>query len=110
MGEDFPIKFVGGRTMPVTLIDYDGSRSEYALGLPDPTQKLDLRLIWSLLSKDELIEWRFHGVPLFAVSQAGIVTERLIEAARRGVTIYGRVPAYRFPDAAAGDQVPPPKV
>jgi hypothetical protein len=45
-----------------------------------------------VLSKNELLEWSFHGVPMFIVPQAGVLTERLIEAARRGVTIYGKVP------------------
>jgi len=91
LGDDFPIKFVK-RTTPVTLVDYDGTRIEYQLGLPDRSRKLDLRILWSLLSKDELVEWRFHGVPMFLIPRAGVVTERLVEAARRGVTIYGRAP------------------
>jgi aminoglycoside 3-N-acetyltransferase len=91
MGEAFPIKFAS-RSTPVTLIDYDGSHYEYILGLPDRTKKLDLRVLWSVLSKDELVEWRFHGVSMFVVPQAGVLTERLIEAARRGITIYGKAP------------------
>jgi len=91
MEDAFPIKFSNPSTQ-VTLVDYDGSRSEYRLGLPDRTKKLDLRVLWSVLSKDELVEWRFHGVPMFLVPQAGVLTERLIEAARRGITIYGKVP------------------
>jgi aminoglycoside 3-N-acetyltransferase len=91
MGDAFPIKFASRSTL-VSLIDYDGSRYEYRLGLPDRTKKLDLRVLWSVLSKDELVEWRFHGVSMFVVPQAGILTQRLIEAARRGVTIYGKVP------------------
>jgi aminoglycoside 3-N-acetyltransferase len=97
LGDAFPIKFAKGSTMPMTLVDYDGSRIEYQLGVPSREQKmkrapeLDLRLLWSLLSKDELVEWRFHGVQMFVVTRAGIVTERLVEAARRGITIYGRV-------------------
>jgi aminoglycoside 3-N-acetyltransferase len=90
MGDAFPIKFESRSTL-VTLIDYDGSRYEYELGLPDRTKKLDLRVLWSVLSKDELVEWRFHGVSMFVVPQAGLVTQRLVEAARRGVTIYGKV-------------------
>jgi aminoglycoside 3-N-acetyltransferase len=90
MGDAFPIKFAS-RSTQVTLVDYDGSRYEYQLGLPDRTKKLDLRVLWSVLSKDELAEWRFHGVPLFLVPQARALTERLIEAARRGITIYGTV-------------------
>ncbi len=91
MGDAFPIKFESPSTL-VTLIDYSGDRYEYNLGLPDRTKKLDLRVLWSVLSKDELAEWRFHGVSMFVVPRAGILTERLVEAARRGVTIYGKVP------------------
>jgi aminoglycoside 3-N-acetyltransferase len=100
MGDAFPIKFASPSTL-VTLIDYDGSRYEYTLGLPDRTKKLDLRVLWSVLSKDELLEWRFHGVPMFLVPQAGVLTERLIEAARRGVTIYGTAPVVDHPVGAA---------
>ncbi len=90
MGNEYPIKFVN-RTTQVTLIDYDGSRFMHTLGLPDRTKKLDLTVIWSVLSREELMEWRFHGVPMFLVPVAGVLTERLIEAARRGVTIFGNV-------------------
>jgi aminoglycoside 3-N-acetyltransferase len=88
MGDEFPIKF-STPTTHVTLVDYDGSRHDYTLGLPDRTKKLDLRILWSLLSKDELVEWQFHGVPMFVIPSAGILTERLIDAAHRGITIYG---------------------
>jgi len=90
MGDAFPIKFAKPSTQ-VTLVDYDGSRYDYTLGLADRTKKLDLRILWSVLSRNELAEWRFHGVPIFVVPQAGMLTERLIEAARRGITVYGTV-------------------
>jgi aminoglycoside 3-N-acetyltransferase len=92
MGDTFPIKFSSSGCTQVTLVDYDGSRYEYKLGLPDRTKKLDLTILWSVLAKNELIEWRFHGVPMFLVPQASVLTERLIEAARRGITVYGTVP------------------
>jgi aminoglycoside 3-N-acetyltransferase len=90
LGDAFPIKFAKASTT-VTLVDYDGKKIEHELGLPDRSRKLDLRVLWSLLAKDELVEWRYHGVPMFMVPRAGVVTERLVEAASRGVTIYGRV-------------------
>lgn len=92
MGDAFPIKFEN-RTAQVMLVDSDGTRYDYTLELPDRTKKLDLRILWSVLKKDELVEWRFHGVPMFIIPQARIVTERLIEAARRGITVYGKVVA-----------------
>jgi len=104
LGEAYPVKFAKTEYIPVTLVDYDGTRIDYQLGLPDRSKnapKLDLRVLWSLLSRDELAEWRFHGVPMFVVTRAGLVTERLVGAARRGITIYGRVPVNGAAIAAA---------
>jgi hypothetical protein len=42
-----------------------------------------------VLSREELVEWRFHGAPIFVVPEAGVLTQRLIEAARQGITVYG---------------------
>jgi aminoglycoside 3-N-acetyltransferase len=92
MGDAFPIKSAKTSSIQVTLVDYDSRTYEYTLGLPDRTRPLDLRVLWSLLSKDELVEWRYCGVPMFVVPQAVVLTERLIEAAHRGITIYGKVP------------------
>jgi aminoglycoside 3-N-acetyltransferase len=105
MGEDYPVKFEKKSTQ-VTLIDYDGRHFDYELGLPDRSKKLDLRVLWSVLSKDELMEWRFHGVPMFLVPKAKIVTERLTEAARRGITIYGRVSVENYAPAATRGSAP----
>jgi aminoglycoside 3-N-acetyltransferase len=99
MGDEFPIKFVDNSTI-ITVVDYDGIRYECKVGLPDRTKKLDLRILWDILSKDELVEWRFHGIPMFMVPRASVLTERLMEAARRGVTVYGSVPAGEVAAAA----------
>jgi aminoglycoside 3-N-acetyltransferase len=91
MGDEFPIKFIN-RTAQVKVIDYDAREYEISIGLPDRSKKLDLSVLGSVLSRDELVEWRFHGVPMFFVPEAALVTRRLVEAARRGITIYGKVP------------------
>ena len=101
MGDTFPVKFSNSFWTQVTLVDYDGRHYEYKLGLPDRTKKLDLTVLWSVLAKDELVEWRFHGVPMFLVPQAGVLTKRLVEAAGRGITIYGPAPAGGRPIRAA---------
>ena len=98
MDREYPIQFLE-KYINVTLIDYDGTRYEHRLGLPDRTKKLDLTVLWSLMSKDELREWRFHGIPMFVIPRAGLVTERLVEAARRGITIFGKVPVTNRPAA-----------
>jgi len=86
----------------VTLVDYEGTRHEHKLGLPDRTKKIDLRVLWSLMSKDELREWRFHGIPMFMIPRAGLVTERLVEAAQRGITIFGKIPVTQSGEAVGG--------
>jgi aminoglycoside 3-N-acetyltransferase len=101
MGDTFPVKFANSSWTKVTLVDYEGSHYEYKLGLPDRTKKLDLTVLWSVLAKDELVEWRFHGVPMFLVPEAGVLTKRLVEAAGRGITIYGPVVASGGPIQAA---------
>ncbi|MGH9534140.1 MAG: AAC(3) family N-acetyltransferase [Terriglobales bacterium] len=91
MGDDFPAVHRPGGTVEVTLVGRTGDRLPFRLGAANPRQHLDLTLLSSLLSRHELREWRFHGIPMFLVTDAGTVTRRLIEAARKGITIYGRV-------------------
>jgi hypothetical protein len=48
--------------------------------------------MWKLreiMGPDKLREWRFHHVPMFA-TRAADVTAALVDAARRGVTLYER--------------------
>src|SRR6202021_523414 len=91
MGSEYPIQFAD-RSTTVALIDYDGSRYHYKPGRRDRSRKIDLRILWSVLPKDELVEWKFHGVRMFVVPEAGVLTQRLVDAARLGITIFGRVP------------------
>jgi len=100
MGDEFPIKFID-RTTQVRVIDFDCAEHEISVGLPDRTKKLDLSVVGSVLPREELVEWRFHGVPMFVIPEAGALTRRLIEAARRGITIYGKVAGNRNSVASA---------
>lgn len=46
--------------------------------------------VWKLrelMNQQELLEWRFHGCPMFAAS-AALVTSRLAKAAEQGFTLY----------------------
>ena len=76
------------RPIPVTMIDSQGNRIPYSLIIPEGAKPPDNTLLRSLLSEDELIEWSFHGTAMFA-TQAKVVTERLMEAAGNGITVYG---------------------
>ena len=86
LADEFPVKFQREQ-IPVALIDWNGNRIQYNLTIPRTSKTLDNTLLRSLLLEDELIEWTFRGTALF-VTFANLVTERLIEAARKGITVY----------------------
>lgn len=44
------------------------------------------------MTRDELVEAKFHGVPLWKTT-AKRTTERVLTAAYNGITLYGKVPA-----------------
>jgi aminoglycoside 3-N-acetyltransferase len=86
LGDEFPVKFQK-EPIPVELVDWQGNRIQYNLVISQASKPLNNVLLRTLLSEHELIEWTFHGTAMF-VTVAGMVTERLIEAARRGITVY----------------------
>ena len=90
LGDRFPVP-VRPETIPVELRDVDGATHDYALPLTAPGLGRRLERLERLLTDDELVQWRFHGVALF-VTDARRVTEALVEAALRGETIYDRQP------------------
>ena len=69
----------------------DGERKyDYNIKLnPDSEQSAarNLALLEKILSKDDLFQWKFKGVPFF-YAKANKVTQALIESAKRGITIY----------------------
>ena len=87
MDDEYPIK-LQRKPIPAVMIDSTGNKIPYSVIIPEGATPPDNTLLRSLLSQDELVEWRFHGTAMFA-TQASVVTERLIEAAKRGVTVYG---------------------
>jgi aminoglycoside N3'-acetyltransferase len=87
LGEQFPVAFQK-ETFPVTLVDATGNRIEYPLTLLRTEKTLDNAILKTLLSPEDLRAWKFHGTSLFATG-AGKITNALIEAARKGVTVYG---------------------
>lgn len=87
MGDDFPIKFKRV-PIPVVIIDSKKNRLNYSLTIPQASAPLDNFVVRSLLSRDELVEWRFRGTEIF-VTLGSVVTKRLIEAAKNGITVYG---------------------
>lgn len=89
LGAEFPVRF-SAETLPVTVVDQSGTRSVYDLTVEKAPTIFDVTVLRSLLSEDELIEWKYRGTTLF-VTYADKVTSRLIAAAREGITVYGPV-------------------
>jgi hypothetical protein len=90
LGDRYPLPLRDG-TLSVTLKDRDGSTHAYELPLNRPGYRRRLEYLERLLGPDELVRWRFRGVPLFVTSAAS-VTEALCGAALRGETIYESMP------------------
>ncbi len=88
MGDAFPVPRGNGPDLPITVID----------GADEVPAKLTGRgLLWEfniwklrgIMSQALLQEWRYHHVPMFA-TRASDVTDSLLDAARRGVTLYDK--------------------
>ena len=86
LGDDFPVKF-RKETIPVRLINAEKTEVPYELTILRSSKTLDNTLLRSLLSPEELVEWSFRGAAMFGTS-AQRVTERLVDAARKGVTVF----------------------
>lgn len=88
LGSAFPVPPAGGDGSGVSMTLVDGDE-EIPFSLRGrefqwPRRMLRLR---SIMGPVLLQEWRFHHMPLFA-TRARDVTESLMAAARRGVTLY----------------------
>lgn len=86
MGDEFPVASVVQEPLSMTLIDRD---LEIPFLLPRRAYQGHFN-IWRLrqiMDRQTLQEWNFHQVPMFA-ARAGEVTQSLMDAARRGVTLY----------------------
>jgi aminoglycoside 3-N-acetyltransferase len=86
LGAEFPVEY-HRETIPVKLIDWDNQRLTYNLTIMKTRRSLDNRLLRPMLSETDLKQWSFRGTPLF-VTDAGKVTGALLDAARRGLTLY----------------------
>ena len=86
-GNDFPVKFEKERS-PVTVVDANGNKREYELTVLKSGASMNFGVVRTLLTGDELQEWRFKGSQLFLTS-AETVTNRLLAAAKKGITVYG---------------------
>ncbi len=92
LGEDFPVTFDQERS-PVTLVNADGNEFVYDLTVFKSHNEMDATILRSLLPPADLQEWKYRGTPLF-LTFADKVTNCLIEAAKRKITVYGHDKAH----------------
>jgi aminoglycoside 3-N-acetyltransferase len=86
MGETFPVPMSVGTHLAMTLIDGE-EEIPFLLRRRGFKWKQNMWKLRDIMGPDQLREWRFHNVPLFA-TRARDVTEALLDAAKRGVTLY----------------------
>jgi aminoglycoside 3-N-acetyltransferase len=95
LGDRYPLP-IRSQAIPVQIRDFDGKLHPYRLRVGDGPIERQTSLLGQLLDREELSQWTFHGVPLFATT-AGRVTEVLTAAALRGETIYQPMPIRAAP-------------
>jgi len=86
MGEEFPVP--RSQPSPLSMILVDGTEEiPFVLRGWSYQWPIDMWKLRSIMDRESLQDWRFHNVPMFA-ARARDVTESLVAAARRGVTLY----------------------
>ncbi|MFO1428797.1 MAG: AAC(3) family N-acetyltransferase [Candidatus Competibacteraceae bacterium] len=88
MGADFPVPGDVGEGLSMTLID-GTEEIPFRLTKRSLLWRFNIWKLRTIMDRDSLQEWTFHHVPMFA-TRAGAVTTALVEAAKRGVTLYDR--------------------
>ena len=90
MGDDFPVPrpSKSGAGLSMTLID-GKEEIPFELSGRGLLWRFNIWKLRTIMNRDSLQEWNFHHVPMFA-TRAGDVTAALIDAAKRGVTLYDK--------------------
>ena len=88
MGDAFPVPRGNGAGLAVTVVD---GKEEVIARLTgrSPQGEFDIWRLRNIMSRDRLQEWKFHSVPMFA-TRAADVTDDLVNAAKKGITLYGK--------------------
>lgn len=89
MRDKFPVPLFTD-TLPITCLDELGNAIIYNLRIKNPEYAIDERVFYRILKRVRIIEWTYKGIPFF-LTEANVVTETFIEAARNGLTIYRRL-------------------
>lgn len=83
---EYPTKFDSVK-IPVTLLDAD-KRIDHLLTILDKSPyERRVHPLLSNLMKEDLVQWKFHGVPIY-FANAQLVTQKLKRAALSGISAY----------------------
>jgi len=85
MKSEFPINLYSD-IIPVTCVDEIGNTLIYNLRIRKREFIIDRKTVKKIV-KSNVIEWTYKGIP-FLLAQADVITKTIIEAARKGQTIY----------------------
>ena len=88
MGDEFPVPRQAGEPLSMMLVD-GNEEIPFRLAGGGFQGRFNIWRLRTIMDRDTLQEWTFHHVPMFA-TDAATVTESLVAAARRGVTLYER--------------------
>ncbi|CAN5731800.1 hypothetical protein BH11PSE8_BH11PSE8_06450 [soil metagenome] len=86
MGDEFPVARDEVEPIDIVLTDR-GERFAVRLQGGGYKGRFNIWKLRDIMDAQSLQEWNFHHVPMFA-TRADEVTDSLIAAARRGVTLY----------------------
>jgi aminoglycoside N3'-acetyltransferase len=86
LGGAFPVPGTA-TALPVTIVDLQGIERPFELRWRAFDRPRDMWKLRDIMPRGTLHEWSFHHVPLFS-ARARDVTVALVEAARRGVSVY----------------------
>ncbi|MCB1701863.1 MAG: AAC(3) family N-acetyltransferase [Pseudomonadales bacterium] len=88
LGDDFPVEKSQSAPRLITLKDGD-ELVEMQVGGFQTDWEFDIWKLRKIMDSGTLREWKFHGVPMFS-TRAGDVTDALLAAAAKGITLYNK--------------------
>jgi len=88
MGDEFPVPRGNGADLRITVVDGKEEVPAVLTG-SGPLWNFNIWKLRDIMDHEQLKEWKFHHVPMFS-ARAADVTASLLEAARRGVTLYDK--------------------